>query len=186
MVQMAYHPYADNSVDVSAHDDYEGQSYDEEEAQWEDGDPDTTWEVEEQETASNESSVTLSSKASKRSFDEVELEEDEVDGKSPPGSPGTLPSYFNLIFLTLCRSRSQTHTSRLISAIAHTPPARCATTPRFFFRHLSSALHCIIIPHLDLAHFRQRIIPFLLPKARSFLNIHHPEFDIVYFPICLC
>ncbi|KAJ7093167.1 hypothetical protein C8R44DRAFT_890935 [Mycena epipterygia] len=82
---------ANNSVDVSAHDGaaYEGESYDEGEAQWEDdADPDTTWEVEEQETASNESSVTLSSKASKRSFDEVELEEDEADGNSPPGSPG--------------------------------------------------------------------------------------------------
>ncbi|KAJ6606566.1 hypothetical protein DFH09DRAFT_1120647 [Mycena vulgaris] len=86
---------ADNSVDLSAHDDatYQGDSYADEDAQWEDavedGDPDTTWEAEvEHETTSNESSVTLSSKASKRSFDEVELEEDEADGSSPPGSPG--------------------------------------------------------------------------------------------------
>ncbi|KAJ6547133.1 hypothetical protein B0H19DRAFT_1237789 [Mycena capillaripes] len=86
---------ADNSVDPSANDTYdEGESYGEEDAQWEDAvdgeeDPDTTWEAEaEQETASNESSVTLSSKASKRSFDEIEFEEDEVVGQSPPGSPG--------------------------------------------------------------------------------------------------
>jgi hypothetical protein len=90
---------ADDSVDLptqeGAYD--EGESYEEEETQWDDAvdgdaDPDTTWEAEEaeNETASNESSVTLSSKASKRSFDELELEEDEVDGNSPPGSPGTL------------------------------------------------------------------------------------------------
>jgi hypothetical protein len=89
---------ADNSVDPSVHNEpyEEGESFEEEEAQWEDAvdgaeDPDTTWEAEaEQETASNESSVTLSSKASKRSFDEIELEEDEVGGTSPPGSPGAL------------------------------------------------------------------------------------------------
>ncbi|KAJ7929296.1 hypothetical protein B0H13DRAFT_1964736 [Mycena leptocephala] len=76
---------ANNSVDPSVHNEpyEEGESFEEEEAQWEDAvdgaeDPDTTWEAEaEQETASNESSVTLSSKASKRSFDEIELEEDE-------------------------------------------------------------------------------------------------------------
>ncbi|KAJ7470345.1 hypothetical protein FB451DRAFT_1253438 [Mycena latifolia] len=85
---------ADNSVDPPVHDDavYQGESYDEEETQWEDavdGDPDTTWEAEaEHETVSNESSVTLSSKGSKRSFEEVELEEDEEGDTSPPGSPG--------------------------------------------------------------------------------------------------
>ena len=66
-----------------------------EDVNWEDAfdgdeDPDTTWEVEgEHETASNESSVTLSSKASKRSFEEVELDEGE-SSYSPPGSPGAL------------------------------------------------------------------------------------------------
>ncbi|KAF7338625.1 hypothetical protein MVEN_02088800 [Mycena venus] len=87
---------ADDPVDPPPHDGAfdEGESYEEEETQWEDAvegdqDPDTTWEAEEaRKTASNESSVTLSSKASKRSFDELELEEDEVGGKSPPGSPG--------------------------------------------------------------------------------------------------
>ncbi|KAJ7756830.1 hypothetical protein DFH07DRAFT_919850 [Mycena maculata] len=88
---------ANNSVDRSVPDDaiYEEESYEEEEeTQWEDAvdgdeDPDITWDAEvEHETASNESSVTLSSKASKRSFDEVELEDDEAGGKSPPGSPG--------------------------------------------------------------------------------------------------
>ncbi|KAJ7684721.1 hypothetical protein DFH06DRAFT_1156446, partial [Mycena polygramma] len=87
---------ADTSIDPSVYDDTfdEGESYDEE-PQWEDTvdgdeDPDTTWEAEEaeQETASNESSVTLSSRASKRSFDEIEPEADEVAATSPPGSPG--------------------------------------------------------------------------------------------------
>ncbi|GLB35150.1 putative protein of unknown function (DUF2420) [Lyophyllum shimeji] len=53
------------------------------------GDPDTNWELEdhEHETASNLSSVTLSSKAStKRSLSEAELEEYEDDGL-PPSSP---------------------------------------------------------------------------------------------------
>ncbi|KAF8184958.1 hypothetical protein K438DRAFT_2020188 [Mycena galopus ATCC 62051] len=87
---------ADNSVDSPTQDGAfdEGESYEDGETQWEDAvedeDPNTTWDAEEaeNETASNESSVTLSSKASKRSFDELEPEEDEVDGKSPPGSPG--------------------------------------------------------------------------------------------------
>ncbi|KAJ7043263.1 hypothetical protein C8F04DRAFT_1390094 [Mycena alexandri] len=87
---------ANDSLDPSVHDDdiHEGESYDDEEPSWEDAiegdeDPDTTWEADaEHETASNESSVTLSSKASKRSFDELDPEEDEVDGNSPPGSPG--------------------------------------------------------------------------------------------------
>ncbi|KAF7359389.1 hypothetical protein MSAN_01281500 [Mycena sanguinolenta] len=88
---------ANDSVDPAAQNDAfdEGESYEEGETQWEDAvegdeDPDTTWEAEEaeNETASNESSVTLSSKASKRSFDKIELEDDEDDGNSPPGSPG--------------------------------------------------------------------------------------------------
>ncbi|KAJ6618307.1 hypothetical protein B0H10DRAFT_2030214 [Mycena sp. CBHHK59/15] len=83
---------ANNPVDLSEHDDayLEEENYDDwEDAVEGDGDPDTTWEAEAgHETASNESSVTLSSKASKRSFDEVELEENEADGDSPPGSPG--------------------------------------------------------------------------------------------------
>ncbi|KAJ7771777.1 hypothetical protein B0H16DRAFT_195327 [Mycena metata] len=87
---------ANDSLDPSVPDDdiHEGESYDDEEPSWEDAvegdeDPDTTWEADaEHETASNESSVTLSSKASKRSFDELDPEEDEVDGNSPPGSPG--------------------------------------------------------------------------------------------------
>ncbi|KAF8078150.1 hypothetical protein FPV67DRAFT_1464380 [Lyophyllum atratum] len=62
--------------------------------QWDDtldgeGDPDTNWEAEEQEheTASNLSSVTLSSKTStKRSLSEAELEEYEDEGL-PPSSP---------------------------------------------------------------------------------------------------
>lgn len=68
---------------------------DEEEA-WDDdldaeGDPDLSWDVEEEghETASNESSVTLSSKTSKRSFDEID-DEDAPD-EAPPSlssSPG--------------------------------------------------------------------------------------------------
>lgn len=54
-----------------------------------DGDPDTTWEVEQEtETASNESSVTLSSKASKRSFHEADLEEDAEELVLQDGSPG--------------------------------------------------------------------------------------------------
>lgn len=52
-----------------------------------DGDPDLTWDVEEeQETASNESIATLSSKTSKRSFHEVENYED--DAASQASSPG--------------------------------------------------------------------------------------------------
>ncbi|KAJ7184200.1 hypothetical protein C8R46DRAFT_1063258 [Mycena filopes] len=84
---------ANNSVDSSVQaDDFHEESYEEEEPSWEDAvegdeDADTTWEAE-HETASNESSVTLSSKASKRSFEELELDEDDVDGNSPPGSPG--------------------------------------------------------------------------------------------------
>ncbi|KAJ7261406.1 hypothetical protein B0H12DRAFT_1273947, partial [Mycena haematopus] len=75
---------ADDSVDLATQEGAfnEEESYEEGETQWEDAvegdeDPDTTWEAEEaeNETASNESSVTLSSKASKRSFDMIEPEE---------------------------------------------------------------------------------------------------------------
>jgi len=81
---------ADDSADQSYVDAGESNV---EDVNWEDAlgdeDPDTTWEVEgEHETASNESSVTLSSKASKRSFEEVELDEGESSYYSPPGSPG--------------------------------------------------------------------------------------------------
>ncbi|KAJ7236732.1 hypothetical protein B0H12DRAFT_124608 [Mycena haematopus] len=88
---------ANDSVDLATQEGAfnEEESYEEGETQWEDAvegdeDPDTTWEAEEaeNETASNESSVTLSSKASKRSFDMIEPEEAEVDRNSPPGSPG--------------------------------------------------------------------------------------------------
>jgi hypothetical protein len=55
------------------------------------GDPDTTWEAEKDngdESISNESSVTLSSKASKRSFDDFGLEhsDDENLVSESPGS----------------------------------------------------------------------------------------------------
>jgi hypothetical protein len=53
-----------------------------------DGDPDTTWEAE-QETESNHSSVTLSSKmSSKRSISEIELEQDHNQTPSSPTYPG--------------------------------------------------------------------------------------------------
>ncbi|KAF8163122.1 hypothetical protein B0H34DRAFT_694191 [Crassisporium funariophilum] len=64
---------------------------------WEDdldgeGDLDVTWEHDNENTlsTSNESSVTLSSKASKRSYDEVDSDGDEAaeTGLSPPSSPG--------------------------------------------------------------------------------------------------
>ncbi|KAK7023892.1 hypothetical protein R3P38DRAFT_3270164 [Favolaschia claudopus] len=85
---------ANNSAEPSTEElALDGEIYDDD-SRWEDtlegdGDPDTTWEVEEpeNETASNESSVTLSSKASKRSFDQIDPEE--VVGQSPPGSPGS-------------------------------------------------------------------------------------------------
>ncbi|KAJ3572803.1 hypothetical protein NP233_g2847 [Leucocoprinus birnbaumii] len=54
------------------------------------GDPDTTWEVEKDngdESKSNESSITLSSKASKRSFDDFGLEHSD-DDSFLSGSPG--------------------------------------------------------------------------------------------------
>lgn len=56
-----------------------------------DGEPDTNWEAEnEHDSPSNESSVTLSSKTSKRSFDELERDnevEDEEDVWSLNSSP---------------------------------------------------------------------------------------------------
>ncbi|KAJ7632239.1 hypothetical protein FB45DRAFT_911894 [Roridomyces roridus] len=79
---------ADNTLDTSEDAPYDDEESYEEEVLEGDAEGDTTWEAEEQETASNQSSVTLSSKASKRSFDEVEYADDEVDGESPPGSPG--------------------------------------------------------------------------------------------------
>ncbi|KAK0240599.1 hypothetical protein EDD85DRAFT_1021827 [Armillaria nabsnona] len=56
------------------------------------GDPDTTWEEldPEAETASNESSVTLASRSSKRSIDEVEAADDDLnDPSSPHSSPSS-------------------------------------------------------------------------------------------------
>lgn len=54
------------------------------------GELDTTWDIEqEQDLASNGSSNTLSSKASKRGFDEVDPDfGDDVEDASPPSSPG--------------------------------------------------------------------------------------------------
>jgi hypothetical protein len=58
------------------------------------GEPDTFWELE-QETSSNQSSITLSSKtSSKRSISEAELAEENEDLGSPPQSPGPyLPNF---------------------------------------------------------------------------------------------
>lgn len=54
------------------------------------GDPDLTWDVEEeQETASNESIATLSSKTSKRSFHDLESDGEEHDVASQASSPGS-------------------------------------------------------------------------------------------------
>jgi len=66
--------------------------YEYDEAEWDDfdGDPETTWDAE-QDTASNESSTTLSSRTtSKRTFDEADIEDFEGDDQraSPPTSPG--------------------------------------------------------------------------------------------------
>lgn len=49
------------------------------------------WDLEENEIPSNHSSVTLSSKASKRSFDEVDSVDDgeHTDGTLSPTSPGS-------------------------------------------------------------------------------------------------
>ncbi|KAJ7074324.1 hypothetical protein C8F01DRAFT_18215 [Mycena amicta] len=83
---------ANDSADASYNDSYAEEE--EEEEQWDDAvggesDPDTTWDADaEQETLSNQSSVTLSSKASKRSIDEVEADEEE-SRTSPPNSPGS-------------------------------------------------------------------------------------------------
>lgn len=60
------------------------------------GDPDTTWEAEQEngdESVSNESSVTLSSKASKRSFDEFGIEHSE-DESFVSGSPGVFYPFY--------------------------------------------------------------------------------------------
>nr|GAT52126.1 predicted protein [Mycena chlorophos] len=78
----------DDSADASHDVSY----VEEEEEEWDEGgegDPDTTWDADaEQETLSTQSSVTMSSKGSKRSIDEVETEDDELD-PSLPGSPGS-------------------------------------------------------------------------------------------------
>ncbi|KAF7322683.1 hypothetical protein HMN09_00047100 [Mycena chlorophos] len=78
----------DDSADASHDVSY----VEEEEEEWDEGgegDPDTTWDADaEQETLSTQSSVTMSSKGSKRSIDEVETEDDELD-PTLPGSPGS-------------------------------------------------------------------------------------------------
>ena len=63
-----------------------------------DGDPDTTWEAE-HETASNESSVTLSSKmSSKRSISEIELEQDYDPAMTSPTFTGLWIAFAHCIF----------------------------------------------------------------------------------------
>ncbi len=66
------------------------------------GDPDTTWEEldPEAETASNESSVTLASRSSKRSIDEVEADDDDLND---PSSPHSSPSKFLFVWYSACR-----------------------------------------------------------------------------------
>jgi len=81
-------------LDDIVHLDHEVSSNEE---RWDDSNLDAegefdTWDLDasaEHETASNQSSVTLSSKASKRSFHELDEEEAEDGPTSPPGSPGT-------------------------------------------------------------------------------------------------
>jgi len=67
------------------------------------GEPDTTWDEDENEKAlstSNQSSATLSSRASKRSFDELESGGegyDEEEGQwDPPSSPGENKSFLHI------------------------------------------------------------------------------------------
>lgn len=94
-------PYAEVHVIAAIEDikDFEGEL----DQTWDDeldgeGDPDTTWEAGQEnvdESISNESSVTLSSKASKRSFDESGLEYSD-DENFVSESPGTQsPSKFS-------------------------------------------------------------------------------------------
>lgn len=62
------------------------------------GEPDLGWATTEHdhEVASNESSVTLSSKtSSKRTYHEVDDEVDDLDGISPPSSPGLFFLHFS-------------------------------------------------------------------------------------------
>lgn len=112
MVFVATHGYLLTSLDQITDASAENPpAYDEN--NWDDsldgeGDADITWELERQhehETASNESSVTLSSKTStKRTIDEVELEE--LAGLSPPSSPGK-----SMVYLMMsCNSSSDNRT----------------------------------------------------------------------------
>lgn len=89
------------------------------------GDPDTTWDTEEQEhdTISNESSVTLSTMSSKtsskRGFDEAELDDAHLDTDriSPPSSPGMMITLPATSFVTdvVCRTKTCTRGLSLTS-----------------------------------------------------------------------
>lgn len=79
------------------------------------GDLDVNWGLE-NEITSNHSSVTLSSKASKRSFDEVDSVGDEdghSNGTLSPTSPGAHLSTTVLLMYTDCHCRSKTITDTL-------------------------------------------------------------------------
>lgn len=79
------------------------------------GDLDVNWGLE-NEITSNHSSVTLSSKTSKRSFDEVDSVGDEdghSNGTLSPISPGAHPSIIVHIPILICHHRSKTITDSL-------------------------------------------------------------------------
>lgn len=87
----------DPNVDLSVTENHDPETAEYEPEVWDneldgDGEPDTLWEnqhEQEQETASNQSSITLSSNtSSKRSISEAELEEEYQELRSSPHSPG--------------------------------------------------------------------------------------------------